>query len=113
MEDAISAEKFKPSTTVVIAKAEAYYNMGQFEMALVYYYRARRVRTDGEIERGMAKCRSAILNVVDVDLNYDDDLVEQVVADSKKEIVKIYETETRKKQKEPKEWLKLLPLQYD
>ena len=105
MQDALTAEKFKQSTTVVIAKAEAYYNMGQFEMALVYYYRSRRALNDGEIERGMAKCRSAILNVVDGDLNYDEDLVGQVVAESKKEIVKIYETETRKKQKEPKEQL--------
>ena len=83
MVDAETASDFKTGTTLsIIAKAEAFYNMGtklfnfvnlfsvcisnsgQFEMALVHFYRAMRLRKDTEIENGMFKCRNAILNVV-------------------------------------------------
>ena len=92
MEDAERAKKFNPqSSCVIMAKAESFYNMGKFEMALgchklysfqtdninfvlVQYYRARKVRHDGEIESGMEKCRSAILNVVGGTLDYNKDI---------------------------------------
>ena len=43
-------------------------------MALVYYYRAMRLRRDTEIENGMFKCRNAILNVVGGDEGLETDL---------------------------------------
>ena len=41
----------------------------------VYYYRASRIRSDGDIELGMEKCRSAILNVVRAEIHCDQELV--------------------------------------
>ena len=40
----------------------------------VYYYRASRIRSDGDIELGMEKCRSAILNVVRAEIHCDQEL---------------------------------------
>ena len=75
MLDAEAASDFKTGTTLsIIAKAEAFYNMGQFEMALVHFYRAMRLRKDTEIENGMFKCRNAILNVVGGDEGLETDL---------------------------------------
>ena len=80
MLDAETASDFKTGTTLsVIAKAEAFYNMGQFEMALVHFYRAMRLRRDTEIENGMFKCRSAILNVVGGSVGLETDLGNNVV----------------------------------
>ena len=75
MLDAEVAADFKTGTSLsIIAKAEAFYNMGQFEMALVYFYRAMRLRKDTGIENGMFKCRNAILNVVGGDEGLETDL---------------------------------------
>ena len=80
MLDAETASDFKTGTTLsVIAKAEAFYNMGQFEMALVHFYRAMRLRRDTDIENGMFKCRNAILNVVGGSVCLDNDLGNDIV----------------------------------
>ena len=41
----------------MVAKAEALYNMGEFEQALVQFERSWRVRQDPAIRNGMVKCR--------------------------------------------------------
>ena len=80
MLDAEAASDFKTGTTLsIIAKAEAFYNMGQFEMALVHFYRAMRLRRDTDIENGMFKCRNAILNVVGGSVCLDNDLGNDIV----------------------------------
>ena len=40
----------------------------------VHYFRAMRVRNDGDIDKGMEKCKSAILNVVGQPLEYGPDI---------------------------------------
>ena len=40
----------------------------------VHYFRAKRVRNDGDIDKGMEKCKSAILNVVGQPLEYGPDI---------------------------------------
>lgn len=46
-------------------KAEALYNAGDFEMALVYYHRGNRLRPELlEFRLGIQKAREAIINCV-------------------------------------------------
>lgn len=103
MVDAETAKSYNNSCSAIIAKAEALYNMGQFEMALVYYYRASRIRSDGDIELGMEKCRSAILNVVRAEIHCDQDLVNKIIEEEEKsKTIKKKPPETKKNKKEVK-----------
>ena len=49
-------------------------NSSLLTLSPVYYYRASRIRSDGDIELGMEKCRSAILNVVRAEIHCDQEL---------------------------------------
>ena len=81
IKDAEKALQFNShSTQALIAKAEALYNMGQFEKALVQFNRGWRVRADPDIKKGMSKCRDAIMNTIgDTEKVYDTKLVEKVI----------------------------------
>ena len=72
------------STRAIIAKAEALYNLGQFEKALVQFERGWRVRQDPEIKIGIVKCRDVILNTVGANAGeYDIEVVEKVIQQMK------------------------------
>ena len=72
------------STRAIIAKAEALYNLGQFEKALVQFERGWRVRQDPEIKIGIVKCRDVILNTVGANAGeYDIKVVEKVIQQMK------------------------------
>ena len=80
----IDAEKAlrinKYNTKAIVAKAEALYNLGHFEKALVQFERGWRMRQDPEINSGIVKCRDVILNTVgSTAKEYDADIVEKVI----------------------------------
>ena len=85
MADADKALKLnKQSTKAILAKAEALYNMGQFENALVQFERGWRVRQDPEIRAGIIKCRDVIINTVGTTAKeYDREVVEKVIQEMK------------------------------
>ena len=51
----------------VTAKAEAFFNSGNFEKALVQFEKANKMRKDPKTTEGLMKCRQAILNSVGQD----------------------------------------------
>ena len=69
----------------------------------VMYYRSNRLRSDPNIVRGMEKCKNGILNVVDEELVFDEDIVRGVVFEEQERIRLskiILPPEPKKKQKE-------------
>ena len=98
MADADKALKLnKQSTKAILAKAEALYNMGQFENALVQFERGWRVRQDPEIRAGIIKCRDVIINTVGTTAKeYDREVVEKVIQEMKDMQIK-KESEVEKK----------------
>ena len=81
IDDIDKALKYNPSSIqAVVEKAEALYNMGEFEKALVQFHRALRARKDPEIRKGMYKCSDAILGTLgDIGKTCDKELVQKVV----------------------------------
>ena len=74
----------KYNTKAIVAKAEALYNLGHFEKALVQFERGWRMRQDPEINAGIVKCRDVILNTVgSTAKEYDADIVEKVIQQMK------------------------------
>ena len=74
----------KHNPKAILAKAEALYNLGQFENALVQFERGWRVRQDPEIRAGIGKCRDVILNIVGTSAKeYDKVIVEKVIQEMK------------------------------
>ena len=105
MEDADKALKLnKQNPKAILAKAEALYNMGQFENALVQFERGWRVRQDPEIRTGIVKCRDVIMNTVGTTAKeYDREVVEKVIQQMKDmQIKKESELEKNKGEKKKK-----------
>ena len=50
------------------------------------YYRSNRLRSDPSIIRGMEKCKNAILNVVDGEMEFNEDIVRGVVFEENERI---------------------------
>lgn len=82
MEDIKIVFKQKPDEPLAfLARAEAFFTMGEFEIALVYFYRGLHLRKDMvEFQDGITKSRNAIIDSINgrqptqsTDLELDDD----------------------------------------
>merc|ERR1719266_1573653 len=69
------------NTKAMIARAEALFNMGEFEKALVQYERGLRLRKCPAIMEGILKCRETILSSIG---GYEAALVQLVVEEETK-----------------------------
>ena len=107
MEDANKALRLnKQNPKAIMAKADALYNMGQFENALVQFERGWRVRQDPEIRAGIVKCRDVIMNTVGTTAKeYDKEIVERVIQQMKDMKLKKEKEGKKKKKKDPDELL--------
>ena len=54
-------ENYRSNPKALIAKGEALYAIGNFEIALVNFERAGKLRQSQDIMEGLKKCREAIL----------------------------------------------------
>ena len=67
----------------MIAKAEALYAIGNFEIALVYFERAGKLRQCQEIKEGTKKCREAILLTLGKQSDqFDEKTVQKVISET-------------------------------
>ena len=75
----------KGNTKAMAAKAEALFNSGHFEQALVHYERASKMLKSEEIRGGLKKCRQAIMSVIgDGIMEFDDGIVAAVLQKKQK-----------------------------
>ena len=87
------------------AKAEALFNSGDFEKALVQFEIANKMRCDPKTSEGLMKCRQAILSSIGRDgIVFEKHLVVKAVQEIQRENEKL---EQRKKEK-ANEWHNLL-----
>ena len=86
IEDANKALEFNcNSVKAILAKGEALYKLGNFEKALVSFYRGKRIWADPTIRLGIERCSEQILNILENENALKDRAAVENVVEGRKE----------------------------